>query len=877
MGHGRATFEQDTLLAAARDASQIYIYIYIPIYPRRSQHIREARERAEQRKNQKMRKPARLALLSGCLLWPAAGAFSPPLPSALPSRGNVPDGPLSASTIADNDSSSATSSGSSRSGDAAQAEVQTRPLGSQELLMLPRQYSPSEGAAPFPQMNHVTVVTLSATPPLTSLLKAIGNAMATHPLLRGRVEGSGEPEERVDLFQMVRKGNPDPERFVSPANVGEAGFAAADVLTVIDVEVGAAMDGGDALARSWEASFRRDLDDGSWCDTSKGPLWKVELHRLAGGTTDAGGDDGEGQEEDGGRPCALLLSFNHAISDQSSANLLIDQLLSDVAAMDTADDDSSSTANNPTKAVPQSLPLGLEQSVLGVGRSFAETNPEGVADLDAGGITLDTVKYVAGKAAEGLKSPVILPDSAEGKDRDDGAGIVGALSTIAGKSAGGSDATGAAARRSAVSFRTLDARATGALLDQCRGEGVRVTHALTAAVALTASDHIGGGKNANADAAGRTRNYKVLQSLDMRRFGERLDKGDTVACMAGSMDLMLGPLPDGSGDLIRGAIAGISQFWDLAREGKKQTESFVASGGPAQAVRVFDAFMTVADGNNLVHLTAESAASQGRAYSAGVSNVGVFERQRAVQREGEETSDGRRDNLMSKHGRYEIRDIYFATPHSRSGCLYQVSGQTIHGEMKLTFHPAKPIVSEETNAAFADAFVELLEVAAGVKEPASTDTKAEMMTNGGEDGGPLSKFPPNFLSLAALAFSIGGIAIHGGAWADFFQSVGQMKANVADPADATAALNFWIFFAVGHPILQPILWISDVLDGTPGPTIADLVPYLFLAGNVVAIGAIAFSKEIRNAVNIAAVGAFGLRRCWTGRACRSGRFQPCPR
>ena len=29
--------------------------------------------------------------------------------------------------------------------------------------------------------------------------------------------------------------------------------------------------------------------------------------------------------------------------------------------------------------------------------------------------------------------------------------------------------------------------------------------------------------------------------------------------------------------------------------------------------------------------------------------------------------------------------------------------------MKMTFHPAMPIVSEETNARFADAFLELIE------------------------------------------------------------------------------------------------------------------------------------------------------------------------
>ena len=676
--------------------------------------------------------------------------------------------------------------------------------------MLPRQYSPSP--TPFPQMNHVCVATLSATPPVASLLTAIDNAMKTHPLLRSHVEGSGEPDERIDLFNMVRKGNPDPERFVAPNNGDDVGFTAQDVLKVVDVD---SNDGG-ALSQSWEEAFRRDLDDGSWCTAADGPLWKVELHRSA--NSDAGSD----------APCALVLSFNHAISDQSSANLLLDQLLSDIS-----DIDAKSTVHAP--AIPQSMPLSLEESVLGVGKSFE--------DVQTDDITLDTVQYVAGKAAEGFKSPVILPDDNTSAE-DDGSGIVGALSTISGNSAGGADAGGAAARKSAMSFRTLDKAATEALLAKCRKEKVSVTNALTAAVALTATDFIGGD---DAQNSGKERNYKVLQSLDMRRFGAQLDSCETVACMAGSMDLMLGPFPDKSGGSVRGTAAGsyeTAQFWDLAREGKKQTAEFVESDGPAQATRVFDAFMTIADGNNLVHLTSESAASQGRAYSAGVSNVGVFERQRAVKREGEPD----RDRLMSKHGKYEIQDIYFATPHSRSGCLYQVSGQTINGEMKLTFHPSKPIISEETNAAFADAFVNLLEVAAGVKEP-STE-KAEM------SNGLLSMMPSNALSLAALAYSIGGVAIHGGAWADFFHSINEMKANVADPADATAAINFWIFFAVGHPILQPILWISDVLHGTPGPKIADLVPYLFLAGNLVAIGAITLSKEIRNAVNIAALGAF---------------------
>jgi hypothetical protein len=63
----------------------------------------------------------------------------------------------------------------------------------------------------------------------------------------------------------------------------------------------------------------------------------------------------------------------------------------------------------------------------------------------------------------------------------------------------------------------------------------------------------------------------------------------------------------------------------------------------------------------------------------------------------------------TSHGRYNVDDIFYGVSHARSGCLYQLSCLTLNGEMKLTFHPAMPIVSEEANAQFANAFVELIE------------------------------------------------------------------------------------------------------------------------------------------------------------------------
>ena len=177
--------------------------------------------------------------------------------------------------------------------------------------------------------------------------------------------------------------------------------------------------------------------------------------------------------------------------------------------------------------------------------------------------------------------------------------------------------------------------------------------------------------------------------------------------------------------------------------------------------------------------------------------MGVFERQKAVLRQ----NDSERKALKTEHGRFKIERIHYATTHARSGCLYQASCLTMNGELQCTFHPAMPIVSDEANTQFANSFIELLEVISSSTVPVERNVL----------------LPSNILSLAATAFGVGGVGFHFNAWSNFYQSVMQMKESVTDPADFWAALNFWIFFAVGHPILQPILWISDVLHWTPGP------------------------------------------------------------
>ena len=68
--------------------------------------------------------------------------------------------------------------------------LQSRKLGSQEHLMLPRQYS--VGDEVFPQMSHVSCTILNNTPDDVVLKEAIEASMRSHPLLRAKITGTGE-------------------------------------------------------------------------------------------------------------------------------------------------------------------------------------------------------------------------------------------------------------------------------------------------------------------------------------------------------------------------------------------------------------------------------------------------------------------------------------------------------------------------------------------------------------------------------------------------------------------------------------------------------------------------------------------------------------
>lgn len=721
-----------------------------------------------------------------------------------------------------------------------------RSLGSQELLMLPRQYNVNPNII-FPSMNHICCILLSSTPKRNIVINAIEYIMNIHPLLNSYINGNGEPNKRIDLFQMVRSNDNNyeeqyPLQFVLQNN-NNAVFNANDI-----VKPYVYTNNEEELESSWKETFQKDLDNGTiWLSSeqqqTKQPLWKLQIH-----TTKTSGQ--EDDEQSLSSPCVMFLTFNHAISDQGSVNKLIDQILYTIVALEEGKILPLDNNNSNNTIQSNDITVSLEESVLGIKQSWK--------DIKTQGITYHTIQYVIGKALEGLKDPVILPDKNNNDNDNNKNSLVTSLSIIAGRKAGGIDRN-QQQRQTTLQFRTLSKQPTISLLNKCHVNQVTISNALTTAMTLTATDYISGGNNSGNN--NKKRYYKVLQSLDMRRYGAQLDKGNTIACMAGSHDIMYGPLDDRSGEKIRHNMNNNKeltqqQFWELSKDAKEQTLSFINNSiGPIEAVRVFDFAMTISDLNNLVYVTSKSDSTKGRAYSVGVTNLGVYEKTKQfplhpilntnTNNQGNIIQKESSLLLQNKHGRYLINGIYYATSHTQSGCLFPVSAMTINDQLYFTFNPVQPIVSNDMNHQFANSFIDLLETVAETCDITKSSSNKEMKTEH-KNNNFLSQLPNNLLTKVVSIIGLGSVLSHSNAWIQFYQSIMEMKANVVVPEDFNAALNFWIFFAVGHPILTPILWISDVLHGSPGPLIANLIPVSFLLGNLVFIAAITLSKEVRN-------------------------------
>ena len=112
------------------------------------------------------------------------------------------------------------------------------------------------------------------------------------------------------------------------------------------------------------------------------------------------------------------------------------------------------------------------------------------------------------------------------------------------------------------------------------------------------------------------------------------------------------------------------------------------------------------------------------------------------------------------------------------------------------------------------------------------------------------------LPIVAGVSLVAAIGVHYPAFSEFADQWQAIRDAGVSGDDFWAPLQFWVFFAAMHPLLQPAVWIGEVLHGSPGPVLGDVMPVSFIALNVVAIGALSFLPKLKTATNIALLAAF---------------------
>jgi len=277
------------------------------------------------------------------------------------------------------------------------------------------------------------------------------------------------------------------------------------------------------------------------------------------------------------------------------------------------------------------------------------------------------------------------------------------------------------ARATRNTYRSLTAETTAALITACRARGVTASGALCAAAVLGSSDAMGTVEASEADATPQAQRYKLLQALDMRTLnftaggaetpGARDDwSGGTVLAGTGSLDILV-DLPPSAGATVRGDSGGggpsgggpgggggggppdLAAFWACAAECNEQTREWIRAGWARESLLLFASGWEFMNMNRVVELGSQDRATLGRAYSAGVSNVGVYAHE-------------------TRHGDLSITRVHFGISQTVSAPAISTSAVTVDGTLCLTTQYATPIWPSERAEAYADGVARTLELAA---------------------------------------------------------------------------------------------------------------------------------------------------------------------
>ena len=565
-----------------------------------------------------------------------------------------------------------------------EGDAEQRPLGQMErLLNARRSWSGSMTTA------HVSVALLSGPPPSESeLLAGLTFVLQRHPLLAATVRGKSKyhvPDAKpypmhsdylgraVAYTKELLRTYPDDDiQFFEPSVLSPDELAR-QALRLESLQT------PETLDVAWRAGFEDGLDGLVIDEDGDGPLWRITLYTAGPETASA----------------ALVYAANHAVSDQLSFNLILSEILHTVAEL------RAGRQVQPPEALP--LPLSVEGALLGKEQRQSEEIKERLELIigafgepwgpevagrkwlprwEAGRVRLSSIRYALWQmGASGMK---VLPNWVPG----------------AKKISQEESRWEHAARSTRNVFRTLPAEVTSELVKACRARGVTVSGALCAAAVLGASDVMGTIDDPlNPPAPQR---YKLLQALDMRTLnfcageantpGAREDwsKG-TVVAGTGSLDILI-DLPPAAGAAVR--AGDTDAFWRYASTCNSQTQDWIASGWGRESLLLFASGWEFMNMNRVVELGSQDRATLGRAYSAGVSNVGVYAH-------------------STSYGDLKLSELHFGISQTVSAPAISVSAVTVDGMLCLTVQYASPIWPDDRGRAYADDLVRTLAMVSG--------------------------------------------------------------------------------------------------------------------------------------------------------------------
>jgi hypothetical protein len=179
------------------------------------------------------------------------------------------------------------------------------------------------------------------------------------------------------------------------------------------------------------------------------------------------------------------------------------------------------------------------------------------------------------------------------------------------------------------------------------------------------------------------------------------------------------------------AAGSMAFFWATAKECNRQTREWIDKGWARESLLLFSSGWEFMNMNRVVELGAQDRATLGRAYSVGLSNVGVFAHETSFggkEEEEEERGEVEIDSSQSGSGGepadepaalgraskepLSLSQLYFGISQTVSAPAVSVSSVTVKGRLCLTVQGAFPIWPEDELEAFADNLIQSLEVVA---------------------------------------------------------------------------------------------------------------------------------------------------------------------